>query len=215
MADAKDKDAKGEGEAKPKKGKKGLILILAAVLLLAGGGGAAWWFLKGNKNEDPDVAAEKAAVERKKKEKKARVFLPLEQFTVNLSGEGERFAQVAVILEVTNNEIAEEIKVEMPSVRNKILLLLSAKQPKELLSLEGKETLARQIAEVTSRAIGWDPAPKKKVKPKKKKKKTEDDEDEEDPPPEEAEGKELAKAAKAESVPLPVESVHFSQFIVQ
>lgn len=208
MADAKESK---EGEAKPKKGKKGLILIIAAVLLLVGGGGAAWFFLKGKGDgEDAGAHAEEA---RKKEQKKARVFLPLEQFTVNLADEGDRFAQVAVILEITNNNIAEEIKTEMPAVRNKILLLLSSKQSKELLTLEGKEKLARQIAEVTSRTIGWEPPVKKKPK-KKKKKAVEDEDPEEEAPPEEEEAK-PSRAAREDSVALPVEAVHFSQFIVQ
>jgi flagellar protein FliL len=200
--------SEAEKASPPKKSKKGLIIAIAAVLVLGGGGGGAWFVMKG-KAKDPAVAE----AEAKKAAQKSRVFMPLDPFTVNLTGEEERFAQIALVLELSNNETSEEIKAIMPAVRNKLLLLLSSKQPRELLTLEGKQKLAIEIADHTGRLIGWVPAKKVKVKAPDPEK-----------DPEAADGKsaEAAKepdteeeTPKPKAKPNPVERVHFAQFIVQ
>jgi flagellar protein FliL len=205
----------------PKKSKKRLIIVLVTVVLLAGAGGGAWFFLQGKK-DDPQAAAD----EHRKKEKKSRTFVNLDPFTVNLADEDDRFAQVAVVLEVSDNEIGEEIKAMTPAVRNKILLLLSSKRSKELLSVNGKELLASQIADATARVIGWQPAAPQKLKVKAKRAKDEDAEDEDDESPaktangeNEADGDDDTPRSKGKSktkvAPNPVEKVHFAQFIIQ
>ena len=107
------------------------------------------------------------------------------------------------------HETAEEIKTLMPAVRSKILLLLSSKQSRDLLSIAGKKQLATEIAETTSRSVGW--SPPKPVAPKKKKKKTEEEQADEEENPDEAE----QEPVKPKVVPLPVLSVNFAQFIIQ
>lgn len=202
--------SEAEKATPPKKSKKGLIIAIAAVLVLSGGGGGAWFFMKG-KAKDPAVAE----AEAKKAAQKSRVFMPLDPFTVNLTGEEERFAQIALVLELTNNETSEEIKAIMPAVRNKLLLLLSSKQPRELLTLEGKQKLAIEIADQTGRLIGWAPAPAKKVKVKAPdpEKDTEASEDKTAEAAKEPDTEEETPKPKAK--PNPVERVHFAQFIVQ
>lgn len=191
-----------DDSAKPKKSKKMLVIVLA-IVLLAGGGGAGWFFFMRGKHEQADDHASQEA--KRKKELKARVFVNLEPFTVNLADEDDRFAQVAVVLEVDNNETSEEIKSLMPAVRSRILLLLSSKQAADLLSLEGKEKLAEQIAMSTAEAIGK--APKKS---KKKRKKVEEEDDEED-----ADGEGGKAASKSNGFSGPITGVNFAQFIVQ
>ncbi len=208
--DAAAKDAaKDAAEASaPKSRRKRLMIAGIAAAGVAAAGGGAWWFLHGA-HDDPEALAA-AEAERKRKELKARVFLPLEQFTVNLADGGDRFAQVAVVLEVVNAQTSEDIKSQMPAVRNKILLLLSAKQPKELLSVAGKEKLANEIADATSRTIGWDPAKRLPVAKKKPAKKPEAEGEDAAAEDAEADG-----AVAGEPVPIPVVNVHFAQFIVQ
>jgi flagellar protein FliL len=185
-------------QAPAKKSKKGLLIGVIAVVLAAGGGGG-WYFMKG-KNADPQAAAEA----EQKAAKKARVFVPLDPFTVNLTGEDERFAQVAITLELRDNQVSEDLKVVMPAVRNKLLLLISSKQARDLLTVQGKEQLAVQIAEQTGRLLGWSPAPPKKTKVVKAEEEGE-----------EADEDEAEKAPKRKAKPNPVEQVHFAQFIVQ
>jgi flagellar FliL protein len=210
-------------EAAPKpKSKKGLIIAVAATLLMSAGGAGAWFMLGGA--PDNSQAAEEA---HRKKELKSRVFVNLEPFTVNLADDEDRFAQVAVVLEVINGASAEDIKTLMPSVRNKVLLLLSSKRARDLLSVEGKEILASQIADATARVIGWTPP---KAGAGDAPHGTDADKDSAADPDaapdaeqdaagrkDAAAGKDAAsgKDAKAKSPASPVSSVHFSQFIIQ
>lgn len=131
--------ATGTEEPKPKKSKK-LIIILALVILLAGGGAGAWYFMT-QKAAAPAHAAEKHA-----EEVKPPVFLPMEAFTVNLQAEnGEQFLQTTFTLQVADQAQVELIKLYMPHVRSRMLLLLSAKKASEILSVEGKNKLSDEI----------------------------------------------------------------------
>jgi flagellar FliL protein len=137
---AKAEDLPAGGEAAPKKKKKGLIIIIAAVLLLAVGGGAAWFFLKPKPQEE---AAPKKVVKKPE-------FMSIEPwFTVNLtSGGDDRYLQAGLVLEITDPKAQEAIKAKMPLLRSGILLLLSGKSAKELLTAEGKEKLASEVLEL-------------------------------------------------------------------
>jgi flagellar FliL protein len=190
----------------PKKGRKLPIIVAGVVVALAAGGGGAYFFLKGGKHEEDPKVAEEA---QRQKELKSKVFVNLEPFTVNLAGEEERFAQVSIVLELASNELGEEIKTLMPAVRNNVLLLLSGKEPRDLITLEGKELLADQVAVQTLKAIG-------RFTPETPKAKKEDAEHADGAHSGEADEKSEAKphAVKA-SMAVPLVKVHFSQFIVQ
>ena len=195
----------------PAKGKKKLIIIIAAAVLLLGGGGTAAMLLLKKKPVDEEGGDEAAQVEQAEpKAKKAAakhdpkhppVFAPLEPFTVNLADrETERYAQVALTLELDDAKTADVIKAFMPAIRNNILMVLAHKTSTQLLAAEGKTQLAGEIQRATARAIGveveepeaddGEEDTKKAAAPKKKKKKKAD-------------------------VALPVVAVHFSNFIVQ
>jgi flagellar FliL protein len=196
----------------PKKGKKKLILILAVVLLLVGGGGAAFFVMKKNAAAAEEAAAggegeedsghKKPAKKEKKKEDKHTppVFVPLENFVVNLADrETDRFAQIGITLEVEDAKAAEEIKAYLPAIRNNILLLLAHQTSQELMLPDGKEKLARQVRRVAVQPMGVEledeDAPEEEAAPtpgKKKKKKYFDSLDES-----------------------PVKSVQFASFIIQ
>jgi flagellar FliL protein len=148
------KDAKPAAEAPaaaaPKKSKKLLIIIAAAlVLLLLLGGGAAYFMLKGDAQdtEEGEVAAEKPKAEKKKGAKEAPpVFVALDQFTVNLAPEdGDQFLQIMISVEVDDVLVGEKLKSYTPKLRNNVMMLLSAKKASELITKEGKETLAKEI----------------------------------------------------------------------
>lgn len=188
-------EAKDETPQPEKKSRKKLVLVaVLAVVLLAGAGGAAWHFLLSGP-EDGSAAHADA------KKRGNPVFASLEPFTVNLADpDGDRVAQVGVVLELNDSKASATITMLMPAVRNGILLLLSGKQSSELLTVEGKERLAREIATVTGSHLGWSPAPA-----------------ETSPKPESAEAKDTKSqpASKSIRAPNPVAAVHFSQFLVQ
>jgi len=189
-------------DAKSGSGKKMLIIGLALVLL-AGAGGGAWWFL-GRAEPDPATAAEQAEAKRLA----ARQFVTLDPFVVNLADrQSERYAQVGIVLEVEGKAANQRITDKMPAVRNEILLLISSKQAADLVTREGKETLAAEIAVAAARPLGWtppeepepEPAPDPRAKAKTDKSK---------PPPK-------PKPPLPPPPPNPVTQVLFASFIVQ
>ena len=126
--------------------KKKLIIIIFASVLVAGGvgGGAAWYFLHGKGDQ------EESSPSKKKKHSAAKagppVFVPIDSFTVNLQPEnGEQYLQIAFTLQVANAEEMDSIKLNMPKVRSRLLLLLSGKKASELNTVEGKQQLAAEI----------------------------------------------------------------------
>ncbi|MDO9151644.1 MAG: flagellar basal body-associated protein FliL [Methylotenera sp.] len=138
-------DPKQESEEAAPASKKKLIIIIAALVLVIGGGGGAWFFMQ----QKSDVKK----VEVKKEEPiKAPVFLALDTFTVNLQPDpDERFLQVDISLQVASPEVAEAIKLHMPSVKNRLLLLLTSKSAAEISTLEGKQDLSKEIIDEVSK----------------------------------------------------------------
>lgn len=124
----------------PKKSRI-LIIVLALLIILAGGGAGAWYFL------DQKAAVQPAHATRV--EAKPPVFLPMEAFTVNLQAEhGEQFLQTSFTLQVMDQAQIDLIKLYMPHVRSRILLLLSSKKASEILTVEGKTKLAEEIINI-------------------------------------------------------------------
>lgn len=184
--------AVAEGGSK-KRGRKWVIIVAAVVVLAAAAGTAAQFLLR----SDGAAAAGNEAGARAKKVNP--VFVSLDQFTVNLADEGgERFAQIAVTLEVANEQVDKAIHARMPSIRNAVLLLISSKKADDLLSLDGKKALAEEIALRAGAELGWQPsgAPEGGSA---------------DPQGTEA----GARAPAASDRKNPIEAVHFSNFIVQ
>lgn len=121
-------------DARPRSGKK-LMLVGAVALLLAGGGAGAWWMMRG------DPAATQAD---KPKPPAAPLFVELEPFTVNLAG--DHVLQTSVSLQVAKAEDADQLKLYQPVVKSRMLLLLSSKSAEALQAPQGKEALAADIA---------------------------------------------------------------------
>lgn len=185
-----------------KGGRKKLIIIAAAVavvLLLVGGGAVFMLKKKAAAEAEGDEAAHAdgaPAASAKHAEKGAPVFVPLDQFTVNLADrEAERFAQVGVTLEMEDAKAGDKVKTYMPAIRNNILLAIADKTAAQLLDREGKRRLASEIRRETLRVLGVD-AP------------ADDDAA--------GDGSKQAKAKKkTPDEALPVRAVHFSNFIIQ
>lgn len=210
MATAAAKAPQAAGEA-PKKSKLPLIIVLV-VVLLAGAGGAAWFMMRGSADE---------AEEDTKAAAKPSIFLPLDQFTVNLQpDDGQQFLQVAMTLKVVDQQTADAIKAALPEVRSRVLLLLSSKKPSQLISLEGKNRLAEEIIYEVEHTM---PFEKKKKKKKRKPKAEEPSETKGAEAQAQAEGKEgKTRKSKAkeepeeeEELPERVLAVFFTHFIIQ
>lgn len=163
--------AKAEGADAPKPKKK-LILILVAVLVLAIGGGAAAYFMlqkkpdahhakdkagehdakaedaegHGDEAEAEEEAGEEHEAEGHPDPKTALTFVPFETFTVNLLPDpDEKFLQLDLTVEVKGAELAEKLKVQMPALRNRVLLLLTSKKASDISTPEGKTQLSEEL----------------------------------------------------------------------
>lgn len=154
-------DAETEEDAPPPKKKRSvlkLLLVLVPVLLLGGG---AWYFLQDHELAAPVKPSAAKAVPVKTSPAKAPVFTPLEPFTVNLQHEdaSTQYLQVGLSLKVSDASVVDAIKLHMPEIRNRILLLLSSKKASDISTLEGKQTLSTALAsEIAQPLAGGVPA---------------------------------------------------------
>ncbi len=135
--------------ARPRSRKKLLLIVMIVLLLLGGGGGAAWYFLRPAGTAAPQTAVKPPPA--------PPVFIELEIFTVNLAG--DRILQTGITLQVKEAKDAEQLKLYMPQVKNRLLLLLSSKSIDELHTPSGKESLAADIATSLKQAYTKDLTP--------------------------------------------------------
>lgn len=131
-----------DGGGKKKKSKTSLLIIIFAVLALVSAVGFGVLFYLGkNKSSEGDAEVVKHAVK-----KSAPVFLALDNMVVNLADPGgDKVAQVGIMLELIDSKATDRVKVYLPSIRSRILLLISQRESVELLSIAGKEKLAADI----------------------------------------------------------------------
>ncbi|WP_418315336.1 flagellar basal body-associated FliL family protein [Piscinibacter sakaiensis] len=187
------------GSAPKAKGKSKLLLILIVLLVLLGAGGAgAFYIMKKNvaaaAGDEDDVGVAKAAAPNRGQ---PPTYVALDPFVVNLADkESERYAQIAVTLQVDDPKFAEQMKGYMPSIRNGILLVLAHKTSRELLERAGKDALAEEIMREAVRPMGIEIDPEDAA--------------------EEAEQSSKKKRKKRRAqVHNPVTHVHFANFIIQ
>ena len=182
---------------KPKSKLKFIIFGLVFVLLAVGGAGGAWFFL----NKQNPTAGDEHAAAPERRPSATPTYMPLEMMVVNLADPGgERVAQIGVTLDIESDKTASQIKAMLPTVRSRMLMLVSQRSSTELLKRDGKEKLADDIANEVSRSLGYEvdePTPSRKTAKA-------DDEAEQAP---------VRKRRRVQ--PSPVYGVLFSSFIVQ
>ncbi len=192
-------------DAAPKKGKGKLLTIVGIVLavVLAGAGGAVFFVSQQAAQAEGEEHADEAAAPARREAKASTppVFVPLEVFTVNLADRGgDRFAQIGVTLEVADSTVEARLKAVMPVIRSNILLALARKTSDELLQHEGRLRLAAEIRIETLRPLGHEVALDALLPAA-----TEG----------EAEDSPQRRRARRALQELPVQQVHFSNFIIQ
>lgn len=135
-----------DAAAPAKKKKSKLLLIIIALLVLGGaGGGGAWWWFAGRAHDAAEPKVAKA---------KPPVFHTLDPFTVNLTEEnGDHYLQLSVVYQVADSKVVDDVKTYLPVIRNRILLLLSAKRPSELATPEGKQKLVEELVAAARASI--------------------------------------------------------------
>ncbi len=139
-----------EAAPPPKKIRSLVKIVLALTLLLGGAGGGAWYFLQDQQPVAAKAGSAKVAkaANAKPDPSKPPLFVALEPFTVNLQHEdaSSQYLQVGLALKVSDAGAVDAVKLHMPEIRNRILLLLSSKKASELATAEGKKTLSTELA---------------------------------------------------------------------
>jgi flagellar FliL protein len=147
----------------PVKKRKTFLLVVGLVVLLVVIAAAVAFFLIRNKQLESyrfeaDPYTENTPVEEAPpppaSNSAKHVFAALEMFTANLADrDRDRFAQVGVMIELGDVKVDSALKAVLPIIRSEILLLLSSKSADELLTLQGKQTLAQEILDIARKQI--------------------------------------------------------------
>lgn len=74
----------------------------------------------------------------------------IEPIEVNFRGTAQQFIRVGLTLHLAKQEVDEKIKLYMPVIRHRLILLLASVDAKQLNSIEGKQKLVHAI----NQAIG-------------------------------------------------------------
>lgn len=131
---------------RPKRRRR-TVLVLAGSALIATGGAGAWYVLQ----EEPGAQAAQ-------QQNKPPLFLPLEPFTVNLQPEtGDQYLQVGLIVAAKDGAAVDAVKLQMPEIRNRLLLLLSSKRASEISTVPGKQRLSAEIMAEIRESVGLEP----------------------------------------------------------
>lgn len=142
---------KAGAEAPAKKSKAMLFVVIALVLVIVVGGAGAFMML--SKAKAPP-AAEKGEGEGGHEGPAAEmVFIPLDSFTVNLTGDQERFAQIVINLAISDPKAQEVVKSRSPLIRDRVLKIIAQKTAENLLTPQGKNKLAKEVLEAVKSSL--------------------------------------------------------------
>ena len=130
------------GDAKGKGGKKPLLMMVGGAAALVAVSIGATMFLLGGKHEDA-AAGEHAPAARAELPATYTALEP--PFVVNFEDQGAiRFLQVAVEISTHDPKVVEAVKLHMPAIRDRLIVLFSSSDYPTLSSKDGKETLRQQ-----------------------------------------------------------------------
>ena len=169
-------EAAAETSAPAKRGGKLLLIVLliAVLLLLLAviGVGAILIMKKGGSAGGHETASETAAIPPPPPPpaipsgidiNKPPVFVPLEQFSVNLrtasDDDDPRYLQAAIVLRVSDEPTAEALKKWMPGIRDCINRIMSSKLPADIRDDKGRERLSGEIKTQLNAMFGVPPPP--------------------------------------------------------
>lgn len=139
-------DAPDAAGGKPGKGKLKIIILIVVGLLVAVGGsvGATLFFLGKDKGTE-EPAAEEHAQEATPTKQPAIYETIAPAFIVNFKQQGrQRYMQVSVALMARDQAELDALKVHMPLLRNRLVMLFSGQDFNTLMTPVGKELLRQQ-----------------------------------------------------------------------
>ena len=132
-----------------------IIISVSLVLLLAAGGAAAYFYMAGDKQ--PEIPGEEQVVEEE--EALDPIFLKLNPpIVVNFSHRGNlRYLQTTLEIMHTDQDVIDDVTLNMPVIRNNLIMLLSDQSFEELSSKSAKEDLRLKISESVSQVVSSEP----------------------------------------------------------
>jgi flagellar FliL protein len=162
MAEENEVEEGAEGTEAPKKDPKKMIIMAVAGVVVLGAAGIGynmWSHAQAEKKkhqEEEDAKPEnmlKKQLEQRKKNEPPK-FVKMDELTVNLPGRGgEHYLQVAPVLQTMDAATEKKVEAFMPLIRDKVLMVLSARQMAELATVEGKAMMAKELALVINSII--------------------------------------------------------------
>ena len=150
MADEKEKKEEG--------GKKssGMMLIIVGVLivLILVIGGLVAFLLVSKDGENADGGASAGATQQQQPAQRRQLdnltigpMFPLEQFIVNLlSDSGRRFLKTTIDLELSDEDLIEELGAKNSRIRDVVIRVLSSKTVEEISTPKGKDKLKKELS---------------------------------------------------------------------
>lgn len=123
-----------------------LIIIVAVFLLMMGMMGAGFFILWSKM----DTSSQQEEIEQEGVEEVLEnsigPLFSLKTFIVNLADHGgKRYLRISMDLELTDDEIREELEKRLPQIRDNIFTLIPSKTFTELNCAEGKTVLRDEI----------------------------------------------------------------------
>ena len=145
-----------KNDSKEKSGKPWWLLgILIVVMSMACSAGV--YYLLGS---DKTAQADEGLVEAEPVVAPTPIFVSVKPFTVNVQSEhyDQRLLYIGLTFKVGDEETARLIEENMPQVRSRLLMMLSAQYAEELTQPEGKRPLADKILALFDEPLS-DPQP--------------------------------------------------------
>ncbi|WP_168013427.1 flagellar basal body-associated protein FliL [Halomonas salinarum] len=120
-------------------GKKWLLIVLLMVLVSSATAAGVYLLL--------DRSSQAEAAEPEPVAAPEPIFVKIDPFTVNISGDeyGNRLLYVGLTLRVDNEQTRKLLTSHMPQVRSRMLMLFADQSAQELTSPDGKSRLAAQV----------------------------------------------------------------------
>jgi len=126
-----------------------LIIIIAGFVLFMAMAGAGFYILWQKMPGSPanSVTASKSATEKEQPTKGLGPIYSIKPFVINLAGSGgKRFLRVKMDLELKDQTVFEQVRAQLPRVKDKLLTILSSKKFQDISTVEGKRDLRAEIA---------------------------------------------------------------------
>ncbi|MBN3858218.1 MULTISPECIES: flagellar basal body-associated protein FliL [unclassified Paraburkholderia] len=128
--------------AKPGPLKRILLIVIIAIVAAGAAGAGVWFFMSRHAASAPSASAPPPPA--------VPVYYALEPMTVNLqSDDGEtHYLRIGLTLKLDSQATQDALVARMPEIRSRVLLALSNKNPSDLAPLDGKRTLAAELAKL-------------------------------------------------------------------